>query len=110
MSVDVTRIGVEHEPTAWLRMQVQIAEKRRADLMFGQCGHLAAPTFEGWCVFWDSETRLCPDCIGNMDQDYVEASCDRCGIGGALHPCLTHSAHTTFVLALCPGCLEKEVG
>lgn len=110
MSTAVHHFTESNEPTAWLRLQVQSAETRRSTLMFGQCGHLTAPEFDGWVILWDPETRTCADCIRNMTHGRTTPTCDRCGAGGELHPCLARSAHTRFALGLCAGCLALEVG
>lgn len=58
----------------------------------------------------EAETRTCADCIRNMTHDRTTPTCDRCGAGGELHPCLARSAHSRFAFALCTDCLGKERG
>lgn len=100
-----------HEPSAWLRDQINLITERHRTRMFGACPHYS-DTVVSYTPLWDSECRMCRSCVMDLaPEGEADSTCDRCGSHvEVIYPIITAAAFTVVIGGLCGDCLEREVG
>jgi hypothetical protein len=102
-----------HEPSAWLRGQLDALSHRIQSGKMNPCPHLA-PGMIAAVALWKPNLAYCGDCMKTNQMRVhgdAEYTCDRCGVvAETIHSNFTSPAPTLLVmLGLCPACQQREI-
>lgn len=103
----------KHEPSWWLRSQLERFRARRAEGQTLNCRHVLTDAHAAACaVLWMPQVIVCAGCAARTFTLPAASnrSCDRCGRRDAgLRRAAAMHQGTYVLFELCPSCVRREV-